>query len=305
MKTLLKIYFAFMAGVVLAFLALYSIQWRNNKYNNTYGRIALSEEDVSDQHLFFVETKGIHGKEPIAIIEDNDVIVYLYEINYINPAENYENINFLQTYLYPIIISKNDTFGQKGDMILLTFKTSQSDDLSVAPYLVKKYLSLDLFIVETMEGIPLIPLITYAEDEEVTEDKELELVRRGVKGIELYRVTQVEDELRHEHYIDENFTIKESDLSTRIRLKGLIQNKVENSADIIFSEAEKEMLKDEGIFFQKIHNPSEFNYVIYLPLIGYFIVLIISSYFVFFYKRKDHYLGKDKPTEGFIKSQNE
>lgn len=297
MKVLYRIWYALTAGVLLAFTVLKSVEWRNITYNNKYGAQALMQESAEDKYLFFYETVGIHGKEPLKVISNDNFEVSLYEINLFDFNEKNENIYFIKTYLYPLINIKNKDILTDKQTLVLSFTTNAAEEDRVAPYQIYQYLSLDLYVVNTIEGSLLIPLITNSHLEEDSEYIEKDLLNRGVNNITIFDAdVYVQSGVS---LLDKSLFITLEDLVVRNKLKQQIINKQNNNEELSFSREEKDLLAEEEIYFQVIHNPSEFNYLIYIPLAIYFVVLIISAYFVFFYKRKNPNLGKVEPAKGF------
>lgn len=297
MKILFRLWYAITAGVVLAFTALYSISWKNNKFNNHYGGLALQNESLEDQHMFFVETKGIHSKEPLKTVTTDNFTAYFYEINLLDFDQKYKDIDYIKTYLYPIIEVHDDTLQNKKRLAVLSFMTKSLGDDKVAPFIIKQYLNLDMYVIENMEGEALIPVLSRGSNETHNFEVDKDLLPRIIESLLIYDADHyVEFE---QTYLNEPFSLLESDLVNRNKLKQSLENINYLELSKVEQENFQNELKQDDIYFQVSHDSTEFNYIIYITLSIYFVALIVSAYFVFFYKKRNPKLGKVKPSKGF------
>lgn len=308
MKVLFKIWYSFIVAVLFSFLALNSVVWRGNAYNKKYGKLAL-ESSSEDKYLFFYETAGLghsyHSKEAVGVVYNDDFEIRLYEVSILLKGQKDKNDNhifetYIETYLYPIIIDKTSSIKNTKTTLMLNFITTSSDREQVEPYIVKKYFSLNIFNIENHDGEALVP-VKRPGHKQTEEDADYDLLPRDVRFLELIEfdsneVTKI--------LLKEPFTLTESNLVVRNELLYLIEQRAANEditdgktlATLTIEQLEE--LEALEIYGKPLRDYSEFNYIVYIIFGSYFVVLIVSAYFVFFFKRKDKPKGKVELSEG-------
>ncbi len=284
MKILLRIYYAFMVGVLFLFSLYKSLEIRDEKYNNKYGQLAL-EKTGDDKYLFFYEILGFHQNKPVYKIENQTYSVWFFEIVRASVSKDDYIVN---SFLYPVISSTDEAFGQKGKYYVLNFKTEKEGDDSVIPYFVVKHKSLNIANIQTEDGDYYI---SYSD-----------LVGKDVYQMELLIVDE-KDSLNQEVLLEEELTIIEENFYIKTQFEELFYNKKSANEPLKYNSEDRTFFENTlQILSKASHNPKEYNYIVYLWMGSYLVVFLVATYFVFFYRKKGSKLGGKRPSEALIKS---
>lgn len=292
MKRLLRINYVIL--MVAAFFIVYQQAFiqRYNKFYENKGKESLAS-DAENKHLFLYEVKGIHQEEPLFSFSNDKVNVDFYEISLID----YEKTDNVATSLFPVITSNADIFNSKDLIYAINFNRNMAKEDSVYPFEIFNFVNLDIYLVDSGFG-ELLPVMT--------DDQEYDLINKRIISFEVFSVNPNEGNKIEEEYIFANLSFNEDSFIVRNELITRLNEKDLNDEPLEFSKEEKEQLYTEkGIVFQQMHNASKYNYILLIWFGGYLSVLLITGYFVFYYRSKGKKLGRKKPTTSLLKSIEE
>lgn len=292
MKRLLRINYVIL--MVAAFFIVYQQAFINryNKFYENKGKESLSS-DAENKHLFLYEVKGIHQEKPLFTFSNDKVNVDFYEVSLID----FEKEDNVVTNLFPVITSNANVFKSKDLIYAINFLRNMPGEDSVYPFEIFNFVNLDIYLVDSGFG-ELLPVITG--------DEEYDLINKKIISFEVFSVNPDEANKIEEEFIVEDFTFNENSFTIRNELITLLNEKKLNGEPLEFTKEEKDQLyAEKGIIFQQIHNASEYNYILLIWFGGYLTVLLITGYFVFYYRSKGKKLGRKKPTTSLLESIKE
>ncbi len=280
MKVLLRISYAVLMATLFIAIGRQAIINRYNKYYYNEGKIIL-ESDIENKDLFFYEPKGIHKEEPLFTFTNDKVKIKFYEVTLIdhNVTDN------LSTSLFTVIEPLTVDFNEKGLSYILNFKRNMPGEESVYPVVITNFLKLDYYLLDTGFG-ELLPIMT--------DDEEYDLIDKKINGFEIFSANNSGEII--EVFIEEDFEFNRNNFPIRNEIKSLFDE------DNNISEEDRTYLKSIGINFQKIHNASKYNYILYIWYGIYFVVLFVSFYFIYIHDFSNSKLFRKKPTKALTDS---
>ncbi|MFA6678462.1 MAG: hypothetical protein WCS22_02850, partial [Acholeplasmataceae bacterium] len=105
-----------------------------------------------------------------------------------------------------------------------------------------------------------------------------------------------------DRYLESPFLINENSFPVRNSLIDLFHEKQAKGESLNITDEDLEFLKiEKEVLFTAFHDASKYNSVLYLWFGIYFLIVIITGYFVFFFK-KTNKLGRVKPPKGLEES---
>lgn len=311
MKKLLQINYLILVFAVFIVVYRQAFMQRYDKFYYEEGKVILSENsDIekyqNNKHLFFYEAKGFHQNKPLFQFENEDktIKIDIYEISY--PDHSKERIHNVVTYLMPIITADESIFNDidatygiyfagKDDGEIEFNEDNPEEESHVFWFEVINFVNLDIYMADTGYG-EIIPTITDQEDD---------LINIEPVKIEIFSAKSITEEginkILIERYLETNFTITENSFPVRNSLTSLFHEKEANNEPLNITDEDLEFLKEEGVLFTAFHNASKYNSVLYLWFGVYFAIVIVTGYFVFFFK-KNKTLGRVKPPKGLQES---
>lgn len=289
MKRLFRINYVIL--MIAAFYIVYQqafIQRYNTFYENI-GKESLAS-DKEYKHLFLYEAKGIHQEEPLFTFSNAKINVDFYEVSLID----FTKTDNVATSLFPVITSDKDIFDSKDLIYAINFKRNMTGEESVYPFELFNFVKLDIYLVDSGFG-ELLPVMT--------DDEQHDLINKNIISFEVFSVQDDEIEERH---ISSSFSFNRNSFKIRNELVSRLNEKKLNDEPLEFSLEEREQLyAEKGIIFQQLHNASEYNYILLIWFGGYFTVLVVTGYFVYFFRSKEKRLGRRKPTKALAESIKE
>lgn len=308
MRKIIQVNFVILIFAVFIVVYRQAFMQRYDKFYYEEGKIILkgdSKEDkyINNKHLFFYEAKGIHQNKPLYQFENELVKIDIYEISY--PDHSKSDIHKVVTYLMPIITFADGVYGNPNLTYGIHFQredNNQDLDLETEEvywFEIINFLNLDIYMLDTGYG-EIIPTIT-------DEDEDLILIN-PVK-IEVFTAESVTENgvttLMMDKLLSMPFSINENSFKVRNELINLFHEKEANGQPLNITEEDILNLKEEKeVLFTVIHNASKYNNILYSWFIGYFLITIVLSYFVFYYKRNNK-LGNIKPPKALLRSIEE
>jgi hypothetical protein len=313
MRKLLQINYLILVFAVFIIVYKQAFMQRYDKFYHEEGKTILSgnskvEKYQTNKHLFFYEAKGLHQREPIFQFENADktIKIDLYEISY--PDHSKDNIHHVVTYLMPIITASEEVFqnqeltygiyfaGEDTGDIEFDIESKENED-SVFWFRIINFVRLNLYLADTGYG-ELVPTIT-ASDNDLLDEKPIRIEiftaeakqEDGVKKVFINRL------------LTTPFTITENSFPVRNSLINLFHQKETNNEPLNLTAEDLKLLEEEqGIYFTAFHNASKYNGVLFMWFGIYFLIVIVTSYFVFFFNKGNRNLGKVKPPKALKES---
>jgi|GEM_PF-5359175 len=310
MKKLLQINYLILVFAVFIVVYRQAFMQRYDKFYFEEGKAILAgenEEYENNKHLFFYEAKGFHQKQSIFQFENEDktIKIDIYEISY--PDHSKTDIHNVVTYLMPIITAdesifkdKEMTYGiyfaGKDDGEIVFSEDNPEEESHVLWFEVINFVNLDIYMADTGYG-EIIPTITDQEDD---------LINIEPVKIEIFSAKSISEDgvnkILIERYLQTDFTITENSFPVRNSLTTLFHEKQANGEPLNITDEDLEFLKiEKEVLFTAFHDASKYNSVLYLWFGIYFLIVIITGYFVFFFK-KTNKLGRVKPPKGLEES---
>ncbi len=312
MKKLLQINYLILVFAIFVVVYRQAFMQRYDKFYFEEGKIILAgnsnvEKYQENKHLFFYEAKGFHQNKPIFQFENEDktIKIDIYEISY--PDHSKDGIHNVITYLMPVItadenmfIDQEMTYGiyfaGKDDGEIEFNENNPEEESHVFWFEVINFINLDIYMADTGYG-EIIPTITQQEDD---------LINIEPVKIEIFSATSISEDgvnkIVIDRYLESPFLINENSFPVRNSLIDLFHEKQAKGESLNITDEDLEFLKiEKEVLFTAFHDASKYNSVLYLWFGIYFLIVIITGYFVFFFK-KTNKLGRVKPPKGLEES---
>lgn len=262
MKVLLRILYALVVALLFVFVQNYAHSVAADKYFQEEGLKAFVDSNP-DKYRFFYGSTGYHKKEATYTIKQNDFTIQFFEINKV--FKNKEGDVKVEEYYY--IMIDHPTFVIPHQFPQVHYLRFSNDDAT------------ESFRVVQFKRLPFSVVVNNEEEGLIDA---LDLINKGFTKIELI-----------EYYSEENEIILAESNVEMLEEHLTIKNVVEDNYNNI------DVLNENGIFTKLPIESSEYAYIYYLIMIGYIIIMIIVTYFIFFFRPKK--LGKEKPSKHFYK----
>lgn len=308
MRKLLQINYVILVLVVFVIVYKQAFMQRHDKFYHEEGKIILNGESSVEKyqinkHLFFYEAKGLHQMTPLFQFENDEktIKIDIYEISYPNHSKT--DIHKVATYLMPIITADEEVFANKDLMYGIYFASGEEEIIiddkeenQVCWFEIIKFIRLNLYVADTGYG-ELIPVITSSEGDLIDENP----IRLEIFTAEVKREDGVK-KIYTNCLLVSPFTITENSFPVRNKLIELFHQKEINEEPLNITAEDKVNLEAEGIYYPAFHNASKYNGVLVQWFMTYFLIVGITAYFVFFFRRGRKHLGHVKPTKALEES---
>lgn len=248
MKILGRITYALIAGIIFIYLLSFSDMIIAAKYFEKYGPEAVSTKDDE----FFYGGSGFHKKEVMFKFSENGYYINIYEINRLF-VHNKTNDKRVDEYLYIIIYDDNKIINPTNEEeYFLSFYNEVEDiylDVSI-----RRFRELDVFVAVYLDSNEMSTLLS----------------KEAFLNQDLTTITIIHENVNlRETLFEKPFSISEEDFVI---------------ADVLLNHYESR--NDYGVYDIVEHSISEFQSTKYLVIGIYMGVLIIATYFIFFFDIK-------------------
>lgn len=248
MKILGRIVYALIAGIILLYVLNISESIITAKYFEKYGPTAALQKDDE----FFYGGSGFHLKDPTIQINKDGYEIKFYEVNRLF-VHNKTNEKKVDEYLYILIYDNNNIINPNSDQEYFLSFYNQTED-SYYDISIRRFRELDVFVAVYLDSNEMSSLLVKEAFLDQSLD-EVSLIKESNDG----RITLVTD----------SFHIEEADF--------VIKDILLNHYDV------RENL---GVYDKTIHSTQEFQSTYYLATGIYMGLLILTTYFVFFFDFK-------------------
>ncbi len=262
MKVLGRVVYALFMVILFWFMYDYAVTSMTNQYIGKYGKEALSSQPVN--YDFFPSTV---------------------------PGYRYEDV----------------LYQKEIDQYIITFHEMVLVESKQNELLTKEYVYILIHDVETSIEPSMKFQITYQNVDETTYERFIMFPYRQFRNLmtvlsadeDVYIPKALLDHpnaLSYQLIIGENIVVSEDLPLFDFKINTILQDQfVENQP------FDQEELRELGVITYVPHRISEFMSTLWIAMGVYLIILVLFTYFTFFFKKK--YLGKQKPTEGLQKDK--
>ncbi|HOP57627.1 MAG TPA: hypothetical protein PLM51_05620 [Bacillota bacterium] len=260
MKVLGRIFYAIAAVIVFLFVYDYTTGIMTTYYIEKYGVSGLEQEEP-DYFFFYSNMPDYNRREPLFEYDLDPYEIRFYEIAAADVAGDTLTVD---EYAYILIHSKTDDLSGNYYLNFSDSADPESEGLTIN---IVRFRSISLFIAIDNEGYARISkdvLLTDAYDT-------VTLVSEGGEVI---------------------FTVPFALADADFQISSAIEQYYDENGTLPSFE-----LESAGIYPKNNYVMTEFQYIFYLGMGIYLTVLAVTTYFVFFRKKK--YMGKVEPTTIF------
>jgi hypothetical protein len=256
LKILGRFFYAIVVSVLFLWVLDYSNGLMTSLYFDKYGTAALAV-DNPDYFFFYSAIPDFEKSEPVLAFDNADFALRVYEVA---TATETEGTLTVSEYVYILIHDKNGTLS--GDYSLrLSTEGAEPETVVIG---VVQFRTLPIYVAVNETGYVYIAkstLTSLAFTRFALKDSAETVVFEGSGSI-------AADDFTIQAKLTEYFTANDA-------LPGL-------------------ELQADGIFPNNPHLVTEYQYIFWVAVGGYFVLVAIVTYFVFFFRKK--YLGKQAPS---------